>query len=117
MLTELYIEALLSSEARTDQVWQSWNAGDIDDETAAISWTRVAEPPSNLAVCDTHAMLYSESETAWLNWRADKIAKQRGWPLPIARPEAALELLRMRTARPLLFCHFEPSLSRFRVLN
>jgi hypothetical protein len=35
-------------------------------------------------------MLYSASETAWLDLRAEKISEERGWPLPIARSEAEL---------------------------
>lgn len=41
-------------------------------------------------------MIYSESESAWLNRRADKIVDERGWPLPIARSEAEAELTRTR---------------------
>src|SRR5690606_31854628 len=96
MLTELYIQALLASESRSDQVWQLWNAGEFDDETAAISWARIAETRCCPALCETPSMLYSESETAWLNCRAEKIARARGWPLPIARSEAAAEMVRMR---------------------
>lgn len=43
-------------------------------------------------------MLYSESEHAWLDRRAEKIARERGWPLPIARSEAAAELARGRAS-------------------
>jgi hypothetical protein len=42
-------------------------------------------------------MIYSESETAWLDWRAELIAERTDWPLPIARSEAAAEMVRMRT--------------------
>jgi hypothetical protein len=42
MLTELYVEALLVSEVLADRVWKSWDAGDIDDETAATSWASIA---------------------------------------------------------------------------
>jgi len=31
MLTEIYIEALLFDEELADQVWQAWDAGEIDD--------------------------------------------------------------------------------------
>lgn len=41
-------------------------------------------------------MLYSESESAWLARRAEQIASERGWPLPIARSEAEAELVRSR---------------------
>ncbi len=31
MLTEAYIEALLVDEEMADQVWEAWDAGEIDD--------------------------------------------------------------------------------------
>lgn len=43
-------------------------------------------------------MPYSESETAWLNRRAEKIAEESGWPLPIARSAAEAELARSRAS-------------------
>jgi hypothetical protein len=45
-------------------------------------------------------VLYPDPGTAWLNLRAEKIAEERGWPLPIARSEAAAEKVRMRTPKP-----------------
>jgi hypothetical protein len=33
-------------------------------------------------------MIYSESETAWIKWRAVEIAERTGWPEPIAGSEA-----------------------------
>jgi hypothetical protein len=41
-------------------------------------------------------MLYSESERAWLDRRAVEVAERTGWPEPIARSEAAAEIVRMR---------------------
>jgi hypothetical protein len=41
-------------------------------------------------------MLYSESERAWLDRRAVEVAERAGWPQPIARSEAAAEMVRMR---------------------
>lgn len=41
-------------------------------------------------------MIYSESETAWLDRRALEVQARTGWPLPIARSEAAAEMVRMR---------------------
>jgi hypothetical protein len=41
-----------------------------------------------------------------LDRRAEKIAEERGWPLPIARSEAAAEMVRMRTQSLLLCCDF-----------
>ena len=37
MLTELYIEALLTDSRLADQVWELWNAGLASDELAAIA--------------------------------------------------------------------------------
>jgi len=31
MFTEIYIEALLVNEELTDQVWEAWDAGEIDN--------------------------------------------------------------------------------------
>ena len=42
MLTEICIEALLADEQLTDQVWQLWNDGDIDDAIALLAWLLVA---------------------------------------------------------------------------
>jgi len=38
MFTRLYIEALLFDEELADQVWETWNAGEIDDLAAAWTW-------------------------------------------------------------------------------
>ena len=38
MLTELYIEALLVDEDLADLVWEAWDAGEIDDQTATLAW-------------------------------------------------------------------------------
>ena len=38
MLTETYIEALLIDEELADQVWAAWNAGEVDDVSAAWTW-------------------------------------------------------------------------------
>ena len=42
MLTEIYIEALLVDEELADEVWEVWNAGKADDETACIAWMLLA---------------------------------------------------------------------------
>ncbi len=34
MLTEIYIEALLVDQAAADEVWETWDKGEIDDFTA-----------------------------------------------------------------------------------
>ena len=61
-----------------------------------------------LEVCDTPAMRYSDSEAAWLERRAEKIARERGWPVPIARSEAAAELVRMQTRTPAVVLDLRP---------
>jgi len=38
MLTRLYIEALLVDEELADQVWEAWDAGEIDAAAAHIAW-------------------------------------------------------------------------------
>ena len=38
MLTHLYIEALLVDEKATDQVWEAWDSGEIDDQVAWLTW-------------------------------------------------------------------------------
>ncbi len=43
MLTEIYIEAVLVDEKLADQVWEAWDAGNIDDLSACIAWLWVAE--------------------------------------------------------------------------
>ncbi len=43
MLTEFYIEALLVDEELADQVWEAWDAGEIDDLCASISWIIIAD--------------------------------------------------------------------------
>ena len=42
MLTEIYIEALLVDEKLADQVWEAWNAGEIDDLTTLVAWRLVS---------------------------------------------------------------------------
>ncbi len=42
MLTEIYIEALLVDEELADQVWEAWDAAEIDGNTAAILWWCIA---------------------------------------------------------------------------
>ena len=78
--------------------------------TAAVRWARIAETFGNPPLCETPAMLYSDCERAWIEHRAVKFAAERGWPLPIARSEAAAELVRMRTRKPasVLRCDRDP---------
>ncbi len=40
MLTEIYIEAF--DEELADQVWEAWDAGEIDDQAACIAWMLIA---------------------------------------------------------------------------
>ncbi len=42
MLTRIYIEALLANEELADQVWEAWDAGEIDDSTAWLAWMLIA---------------------------------------------------------------------------
>jgi len=42
MLAEIYIEALLVDEEMADQVWEVWDKGEIDQDTALIAWWLVA---------------------------------------------------------------------------
>ncbi len=38
MLTEIYIEALLVEERVADQIWETWDVGEIDDLVALRAW-------------------------------------------------------------------------------
>ena len=42
MLTELYIGALLADEELADLVWETWDAGLIPDELAAMAWWQLS---------------------------------------------------------------------------
>ena len=42
MLTRIYIEALLVDEELADQVWEAWDAGEIDDAVACTTWMLTA---------------------------------------------------------------------------
>ena len=48
MLTRIYVEALLVDEDLADQVWEAWDAGELDDESACIAWMLIA------GVCSAH---------------------------------------------------------------
>ena len=41
MLTKIYIEALLVDEELADQIWKTWDVGEIDDSTVALIWWRI----------------------------------------------------------------------------
>ena len=45
VLTEIYIEPLLVDEELADQVWEAWDAGEIDDQIACIAWMLIVERP------------------------------------------------------------------------
>jgi hypothetical protein len=45
MLTRLYIEALLVDEELADQVWESWDKGEIDDQVAWLAWWLITSAP------------------------------------------------------------------------
>ena len=38
MLTKIYIEALIADEELADQVWEAWDGGAIDNQTAFLAW-------------------------------------------------------------------------------
>ena len=43
MLTRLYLDAVMADPDIAFRVWLLWNAGEIDDELAAIAWRLLAE--------------------------------------------------------------------------
>jgi len=43
MWCEAYIEALLVDEELADEVWEAWDAGEIDDQIACIAWVLIIE--------------------------------------------------------------------------
>ncbi len=43
MLTEIYIEALLVDEELADQVWEAWDARELNDAAACIAWVLIVE--------------------------------------------------------------------------
>ncbi len=42
MLTETYIEAILTDSKLADEVWELWDVGVITDEMAAWAWAILA---------------------------------------------------------------------------
>ena len=42
MLSEIYIEALIVDEDLADQVWGTWDKGEIDDQAAWLAWMMIA---------------------------------------------------------------------------
>ena len=47
MLTEIYIEAILTDSKLADEVWELWNARVIGDELAAWAWWLIQAIPSH----------------------------------------------------------------------
>ncbi len=41
MLTDVYIEALLVDKELADQVWETWNDGEMDNVVAYICWMMI----------------------------------------------------------------------------
>ena len=41
MLSEIYIEALLVDPEAADQVWEAWDAGELNNAAACIAWTLI----------------------------------------------------------------------------
>ena len=59
MLPEIYIEALLVDEGLADQVWEAWNAGEIDNLTACMAWSAASQSSDSdflLSKCAIHAL-------------------------------------------------------------
>ena len=56
MLTEIYIEALLVDEEAADQVWEAWNAGEIDDRTAVLAWWLIQAQISDVFLVPGHPL-------------------------------------------------------------
>ncbi len=48
MLTEIYIEALLVDEELADQVWEAWDARELNGAAACIAWMLNAFVPEIL---------------------------------------------------------------------
>ncbi len=42
MLTQMYIEALLVDKELADQVWEAWDAGEINHAVAYTPWILIA---------------------------------------------------------------------------
>ncbi len=42
MLAEIYIDALLIGEELADQVWEAWDAGEINHAVAYTAWILIA---------------------------------------------------------------------------
>ena len=47
MLSEIYIEALLSHEEAADAVWEAWDKAEIDDRVTWLAWWLIAFRPPN----------------------------------------------------------------------
>lgn len=45
MLTEIYIDALLVDEELDDQIWEAWDAGEIDNQVAWLVRWLIAKRP------------------------------------------------------------------------
>ena len=43
MLTETYIETLLVDEELADQIWEAWDAREIDDQVACVTWWYISK--------------------------------------------------------------------------
>jgi len=43
MLTEIYIEALLVDVELADQVWEAWDAGEIENQLTVLAWWLIAD--------------------------------------------------------------------------
>ncbi len=48
MLTEIYIEVLLVDEELADQIWESWDKGEVDALIAWFAWWNIAASISTI---------------------------------------------------------------------
>ena len=72
MLTEIYIEALLVDEELADLVWEAWDAGEIDDQTACTLWwwmvvsgTHKLRPPAPPQIWIGASTFYAVVKNRW----------------------------------------------------
>ena len=72
MLTEVYIEALLVDEELADQVWEVWDAGEIDDLIAlrarwwiVVSGTHKLRPPAPPQIWNGTSIFFAVVRNRW----------------------------------------------------
>ncbi len=72
MLTEIYIEALLVDEELADQVWEAWDAEEIDDLIALRAWWWIA-------VSGTHKLRPPAPPQIWIGASTFFAAVRNRW--------------------------------------